>query len=103
MLLKICLILLAPYVSCIVIFATLKHNGRGLVLVSAPVLFVARVLLLPLCLLLFVKSSTTRVMGPNPFLRSFFNLVIVPLKLTVILRVCTGGSLIKGGVVSGST
>lgn len=82
-LLGVVLVLLAPCVDYVIVFAGLAGGSAHRLLATAPLLMLAQLALLPLYLLLFLGSGLATIVDPAPFFQAFVVLIVIPLTLAL--------------------
>ena len=82
-LLGVLLVLLAPCIDYVIVFAGLAGGSAQRLLAAAPLLMLAQMALLPLYLLLFLGSDLAEVVDPVPFVEAFVILIAFPLTLAL--------------------
>jgi arsenite transporter len=70
------LVLLAPCVDYVIVFSGLAGGAADRLLAATPLLLLAQMALLPVCLGLFGAASTV---DPGPFVEAFLLLIVLPL------------------------
>ena len=75
------LVLLAPCIDYVIVFAGLAGGSGRRLLAAAPLLMLAQLVLLPLYLLLFLGSDLAAFIEPGPFMHAFVVLIVIPLAL----------------------
>lgn len=83
-LLGVLLVLLTPCIDYVIVFTHLGRGNEKLVLVSTPLLFVTQMLLLPIYLWLFMGTQAAEIVSVEPFLKSFFSIIVLPLVLALL-------------------
>jgi len=78
LLLGVYLVLLAPCIDYVIVFAHLGGGDARLMLLATPLLFVSQMLLLPVYLWLFLGSEAAALIEPGPFLEAFAALILLP-------------------------
>lgn len=85
--LGVLLVLLTPCIDYVIVFSHLGKGNASLMLAATPLLFVCQVLLLPLYLLVLLDSSTVEMIAFEPFLHSFWWMIMVPLIAAFLVQV----------------
>ncbi|RBO93849.1 ACR3 family arsenite efflux pump ArsB [Nocardia puris] len=80
-LLGVLLTLLTPCIDYVIVFSGLAGGDSQRLLAAAPLLMLAQMLLLPVCLWLFVGADLADVVEAGPFLEAFLLLIALPLAL----------------------
>ncbi|MBW7475288.1 arsenic resistance protein [Paenibacillus oenotherae] len=83
LLLGVFLVLLTPCIDYVIVFTHLGRGDEKLILLSTPLLFVTQMLLLPLYLWIFMGKQAAEIVSVEPFLRSFLELIVIPLLLAL--------------------
>ncbi|WP_079252469.1 bile acid:sodium symporter [Streptomyces sp. MP131-18] len=83
------LVLLAPCVDYVIVFAGLAGGNARRLLAATPLLLIAQMVLLPLFLLLFMGSELADIIEAGPFAEAFIVLIVVPLTLAWLAQVLT--------------
>lgn len=78
------LVLLAPCIDYVIVFAGLAGGSERRLLAAAPLLMLVQLALLPVYLLIFVGSDIADVVEPGPFVRAFVVLIAIPLTLALL-------------------
>lgn len=78
LLLGVYLVLLAPCIDYVIVFAHLGGGDARLMLLATPLLFVSQMLILPVYLWLFLGSEAASLIEPGPFLEAFATLILLP-------------------------
>lgn len=79
--LGVLLVLLTPCVDYVIVFSGLAGARSSQLLAATPLLLLAQMALLPGFLLLFLGPGLAEVVEPEPFVRAFLMLIVVPLGL----------------------
>ena len=82
-LLGVLLVLLAPCVDYVIVFAGLAGGSAQRLLAAAPLLMLTQMVLLPLYLFLFLGSDLTAIVDPAPFVEASVVLIAIPLTLAL--------------------
>lgn len=72
-------VLLAPCVDYVIVFTGIAGGAKDRLLAAAPLLMLAQMLLLPLCLWLFLGAEFVEAVDPGPFVEAFLLLIALPL------------------------
>lgn len=86
LLLGVCLVLLAPCVDYVIVFAQLGGGDGRLVLVSTPLLLVSQMALLPVYLTLFIGKQAAGMISFGPFAEAFALYIAVPLAAALLVQ-----------------
>jgi ACR3 family arsenite efflux pump ArsB len=78
-LLGLLFVLLCPCVDYVIVFTGLAGGAKDRLLAATPLLMLAQMLLLPLCLWLFVGADGVGAIDPTPFVEAFVLLIVFPL------------------------
>ncbi|MCE7082270.1 bile acid:sodium symporter [Streptomyces sp. ST2-7A] len=79
--LGILLVLLAPCVDYVIVFSRLAGGSADRLLAATPLLLLAQMALLPPLLALFLGPELAEVIEPEPLVRAFLGLILLPLLL----------------------
>lgn len=79
--LGVLLVLLAPCIDYVVVFARLAGGSHRRLLAAAPLLMLVQLALLPAFLWLFLGPGLAEVVRPGPFVEAFLVLIALPLAL----------------------
>ncbi|GGG53317.1 arsenic resistance protein [Kocuria dechangensis] len=79
LLLGVLLVLLTPCVDYVIVFSGLAGGAADRLLAASPLLMLAQMLLLPLCLTLFAGAGTVALVEVAPFVEAFLLLIALPL------------------------
>ncbi|GAB2985885.1 arsenic resistance protein [Frigoribacterium salinisoli] len=79
LLVGVLLVLLAPCVDYVVVFAGLAGGAADRLLAAAPLLLLGQVLLLPVYLVLFLGDDAAGLVDPGPFVAALVAFVLLPL------------------------
>ena len=80
------LVLLAPCIDYVVTFAHLGRADARQLLAATPLLLVAQMALLPLCLGLFMGGEARALLPWQPFVHAFAWLIVLPLALAALCQ-----------------
>ncbi|MDQ1106571.1 bile acid:sodium symporter [Nocardioides zeae] len=80
------LVLLAPCIDYVIVFAGLAGAAAERLLAAAPLLMLAQAALLPAYLWLFVGPDVADVVAAGPFLRALLVLIVLPLAAAVLVQ-----------------
>lgn len=86
LLLGVFLVLLTPCIDYVIVFTHLGRGDEKLILISTPLLFVTQMLLLPLYLWVFMGKQAAEIVSVEPFLKAFFELIVIPLLLALVTQ-----------------
>lgn len=86
LLLGVLLVLLAPCIDYVIVFAGLAGGASERLLAAAPVLMLLQMLLLPLYLLLFMGPGMVSAIDPTPFIEALIILIIIPLAAAALTQ-----------------
>lgn len=82
----VCLVLLAPCIDYVIVFAALgKGDGKAMT-AATPVLFVAQMILLPIYLRVFAGGEAADLIEVGPFAEAFLTLIALPLVAAVLTQ-----------------
>lgn len=79
LLVGVLLVLLAPCIDYVVVFAGLAGGAADRLLAAAPLLMLGQVLLLPVYLVLFLGEDAAGLVDPGPFVAALVAFVLLPL------------------------
>lgn len=88
------MVLLTPCIDYVIVFARLAGGSEQRLLVAAPLLMLAQIILLPVFLFVFVGPEFTDIIDPTPFIEAFLVLIVLPLVLAWMTEVWAN----RGGV-----
>ena len=80
------LVLLAPCVDYVIVFAGLAGGAREQLLAATPLLMLAQMLALPVLVPLLAGGAGSGLFSPVPFLRALVLLILLPLLLAALLQ-----------------
>ena len=80
------LVLLAPCVDYVIVFAGLAGGAREQLLAATPLLMLAQMLALPVLVPLLAGGAGSGLFSPVPFLRALVLLILLPLFLAAVLQ-----------------
>ncbi|MGP9537926.1 arsenic resistance protein [Brachybacterium sp. AOP43-C2-M15] len=80
------LVLLAPCIDYVIVFAALAGGARERLLAATPLLMLAQMLALPVLVPLLAGSAAADLFSPAPFLRALVLLILLPLLLAALLQ-----------------
>jgi ACR3 family arsenite transporter len=80
------LVLLAPCVDYVIVFAALAGGAREQLLAATPLLMLAQMLALPVLVPLLAGGAGAGLFSPAPFLRALVLLILLPLLLAALLQ-----------------
>jgi ACR3 family arsenite transporter len=80
------LVLLAPCVDYVIVFAGLAGGAREQLLAATPLLMLAQMLALPVLVPLLAGGAGAGLFSPAPFLRALVLLILLPLLLAAVLQ-----------------
>lgn len=86
LLVGVLLVLLTPCIDYVIVFTGLAGGASDRLLVAAPVLMVAQMLLLPVYLLVFVGPGLVAAIDPAPFVEALIVLIIIPLAAAALTQ-----------------
>lgn len=86
LLIGVLLVLLTPCVDYVIAFSGLAGGAAERLLVAAPLLMIAQIVLLPVYLLLFIGPSAVDMIDIAPFVKAFLVLIVLPLAAAVLLQ-----------------
>lgn len=72
------LVLLAPCIDYVIVFAGIAGGDSTRLLAATPLLLLLQVLLVPAYMFLIAGSDTLALIDPKPFLRALLGLIVVP-------------------------
>ncbi|MGP5690720.1 arsenic resistance protein [Glutamicibacter ardleyensis] len=72
------LVLLAPCIDYVIVFAGIAGGDSTRLLAATPLLLLLQVLLVPAYMFLIAGSDTLTLIDPKPFLRALLGLIVVP-------------------------
>lgn len=72
------LVLLAPCIDYVIVFAGIAGGDSTRLLAATPLLLLLQVLLVPAYMFLIAGSDTLALIDPKPFLRALLSLIVVP-------------------------
>ena len=72
------LVLLAPCIDYVIVFAGIAGGDSTRLLAATPLLLLLQVLLVPAYMFLIAGSDTLALIDPEPFLRALLSLIVVP-------------------------
>lgn len=79
-------VLLTPCVDYVIVFTGLAGGARDRLLVAAPLLMLAQMLLLPVYLLIMVGPEFVDAVDLGPFVEAFLFLIVIPLALAALTQ-----------------
>ncbi len=85
--LGVLLVLLAPCIDYVIVFAGIAGGSGQRLLAVAPLLMLAQLVLLPVYLLLLLGPDLAALVQPGPFVRAFVVLIALPLTAAVVTEV----------------
>ncbi|TDT30853.1 arsenic resistance protein [Naumannella halotolerans] len=80
------LVLLAPCVDYVIVFSRLVGGSADKLLAVTPLLMIGQLVLLPVCFVLFLGPSAVAMIDPQPFLRAFCLLILLPLAAAAVVQ-----------------
>lgn len=99
------LVLLAPCVDYVIVFAGLAGGARDRLLAATPLLMLVQMLLLPLYLWMMAGPDILGSFDLQPFVSAFVFLIVIPLALAVITQLIArrarGGRVIESMMAAG--
>ncbi|GAB3595291.1 arsenic resistance protein [Microbacterium tumbae] len=98
LLLGVLLVLLAPCVDYVIVFAGLAGGAKERLLASTPILMALQIVLLPVFLWLIVGPDAALAFDARPFLEAFLLLIVAPLALAVIMQLLAARHRVARGV-----
>ncbi|WP_028647945.1 arsenic resistance protein [Nocardiopsis sp. CNT312] len=99
------MVLLCPCVDYVIVFSGLAGGSSRRLLAATPLLLVAQMALLPVCLLLFTGPEPTDVVEAGPFIEAFTVLIAVPLALAWLTQfwAARSGTGLRAAEAAGTT
>lgn len=82
----ILLVLLTPCIDYVVVFTALGKGDGKLMLAATPMLLILQILLLPIYIYLFLGQSFVAALSIQPFVESFFVLMLLPCVAAVLVQ-----------------
>ncbi|MDO5373079.1 MAG: arsenic resistance protein [Corynebacterium glutamicum] len=73
------LVILAPCIDYVIVFAGLAGAAQDKLLAATPILMLVQILLIPVFLAVFVDSDALSSISFDPFVEAFFLLILIPL------------------------
>ena len=73
------LVILAPCIDYVIVFAGLARAAQDKLLAATPILMLVQILLIPVFLAVFVGSDALSSISFGPFVEAFFLLILIPL------------------------
>ncbi len=82
------LVLLAPCVDYVIVFTRVAGGAHHQLLAATPVLMLLQMLLLPVYLTWFADGALNEILDPEPFVRAFIWLILIPFAAALAIQVC---------------
>lgn len=86
LLIGVLLVLLTPCVDYVIVFTGLAGGARDRLIAATPMLMLAQILLLPLCLWLFTGDAFVQALDLRTFVEAFLLLIVLPLAAAGLTR-----------------
>lgn len=73
------LVLLAPCIDYVIVFAGIAGGDSARLLAATPILLLLQIVLIPVYMLLIAGPETVALIDPEPFVRALLGLIVIPL------------------------
>lgn len=85
-LLGVFLVLLTPCIDYVIVFTHMGKGDSESILAATPLLFILQMVLLPFYLFLFIGKDSLAVIEPQPFIKAFVYLILIPFTLALLTQ-----------------